>query len=521
VTGLTKIRARVAVALLALCASGLVFAAHAQPVAYPASGEVTGIVADDMQAFLGIRYAAPPTGLLRWQPPQPVPQNLVTHQATAFGPHCPQPASAYGVASDTEDCLYLNVFRPNTTYTQTSPKLPVMVWIHGGALVTGESDSYKPVKLVNDGNIIVVTINYRLGYFGFLATAGLDAEGHVAVNYGLQDQQYALAWVQANIAAFGGDPSRVTIAGESAGGLSVLSNLVSPTAAGMFAAAIVESGGYALQLPSLREDETIGAGIAAALGCAPTDTACLRNATTDQIVALDGAAGLSVLPGLDGKTLRESINTALSRGQFAHVPILNGTNHDEYRQFLPSYAGLPGAAYPSVLDGIFGQVLGPAVAAEYPLADYTLPVYGLAAAVSDEVFICPARQIDLWTSLYAPTFAYEFNDREAPEDFLAPVPGYVFGASHASELQFLFVPTPPEVAPRLTFVEQALSAVMVRYWTNFVNAYSPDSVSVPYWPNFAVDADNFQSLLPPSAMQKTNFARVHHCAFWTPVIDPS
>lgn len=474
-----------------------------------------------MQEFLGIRYAAPPTGASRWQPPQPVPDKLATHRATAFGPHCAQPASAYGVASDTEDCLFLNVFRPNTSYTPTSPQLPVMVWIHGGALVAGESDAYNPVKLVNDGKIIVVTINYRLGYFGFLATAGLDAEGHAAVNYGLQDQQFALAWVQANIAAFGGDPSRVTIAGESAGGLSVLSHLVSPGAAGTFSAAIVESGGYALQLPTLAQDETIGAGIAGALGCAPTDTVCLRNASTDQIVALDATAGLSTLPGVDGTILPESIDTALSSGQFAHVPILNGSNHDEYRQFLSGDVGLHASAYPAVLDDMFGQTLGSAVAATYPVGAYTLPVYGLAAAVSDAAFICAARQVDLWTSLYVPTYAYDFNDRLAPEDFLPPVPGYSFGASHASEVQFLFEPMPPARGPRLTVSEEQLSAIMVRYWTNFVNATSPEGASVPSWPNFAGAADNFQSLLPPSAGQETNFARVHNCAFWMPLIDPS
>jgi para-nitrobenzyl esterase len=417
--------------------------------------------------------------------------------------------------------MFLNVFRPNTSYTQTSPKLPVMVWIHGGALVAGESDAYNPVKLVNDGKIIVVTINYRLGYFGFLATAGLDAEGHAAVNYGLQDQQFALAWVQANIAAFGGDPSRITIAGESAGGLSVLSHLVSPASAGTFSAAIVESGGYALQLPTLAQDEASGAGIAGALGCTPTDTACLRNASTGQIVALDATAGLSTLPGVDGTTLPMSINTALSSGRFAHVPILNGSNHDEYRQFLPDDVGLPAAEYSTVLDSMFGEALGSAVAATYPVAAYALPVYGLAAAMSDAAFICTARQVDLWTSLYVPTYAYEFNDRSAPEDFLPPVPGYSFGASHTSEVQFLFAPMPPAVGPRLTAPEEELSAIMVRYWTNFVNAASPDGVSLPSWPSFASETDNFQSLLPPSAGQETNFAGVHHCALWSPVIDPS
>ena len=219
-------------ALLACAASAFALAAGsagAAPVAITQNGPVTGTVAEGMKEFLGIRYAAPPVGAMRWQPPQPVPESLATHTATSFGPHCAQPPSAYGVASDTEDCLYLNVFVPDKPRPANAPKLPVMFWIHGGALVVGESDAYDPAKLVGEG-IIFVSINYRLGYFGYFATSGLDAEGHLAGNYGLQDQQFALDWVRRNIEGFGGDPSRVTVSGESAGGLSTLSNLVPPTA---------------------------------------------------------------------------------------------------------------------------------------------------------------------------------------------------------------------------------------------------------------------------------------------------
>ena len=229
---------------------------RAPTVAYTQNGKVTGTVAEGMREFLGIRYAAPPIGPLRWQPPQPVPADMATKTATAFAPHCPQSASPYGITSSTEDCLFLNVYTPDHDKLPGSAGLPVMVWIHGGALVVGESEGYDPVKLVTNGDVIVVTINYRLGYLGFLAEAGLDAEGHVAANYGLLDQQFALDWVRRNVAGFGGDPSKVTVFGKSAGGLSVLSNLVSPTAHGLFNRAIVESGAYALKLPSLATAET-------------------------------------------------------------------------------------------------------------------------------------------------------------------------------------------------------------------------------------------------------------------------
>ena len=515
-------RSSMLAAALAAATSGVALAAAAAPVAQTENGRVTGVVANGMQEFLGIRYAAPPVGPLRWQPPQPVAEAMATHDATALGPHCAQPVSAYGVASDTEDCLYLNVFRPQKPPRQGAAKLPVMVWIHGGALVVGESDDYVPTSLVNTGGVIVVTINYRLGYFGFLATSGLDAEGHVAVNYGFQDQQFALAWVQRNIAGFGGDPARVTIAGESAGGLSVLSNLISPPAYGTFNAAIVESGGYSLQLPSLTQDESIGAGVAGALHCAPADTACLRGATTDQIVAQEGAAGLSIIPGVDGTTLPSSINTALASGHFTRVPVLNGSNHDEYRQFLSPDAGLTASEYPAVLAGLYGPDLGAAVAAEYKVGRFSKPVYALAAAVSDSTFICTARQIDRWVSRYVPVYGYEFNDRRAPQDFLAPVAGYDFGAAHASELQFLFTLEPlAQTVRSLTPAEHMLSTDMVRYWTNFARAYSPDGANVPYWPNYAPVGDDFESLQPGNPAVETDFSHVHHCKFWEKVINPS
>ena len=517
----TKPRMRALASLLALSTSGVAFAAAAAPVAPTENGPVTGVVAGDVQEFLGIRYAAPPVGPLRWQPPQPVPQRIATTDATAFGPHCAQAASPYGVASSTEDCLYLNVFVPNTPRPADAPKLPVMVWIHGGALVVGESDAYDPAALVNNG-IIVVTINYRLGYFGFLATSGLDAEGHVAANYGLQDQQFAMDWVQRNIAGFGGDPARIAIAGESAGGLSVLSNLVSPTAYGLFDRAIVQSGGYALNLPTLAQAETTGAAVASGLGCASEDTACLRAASTDAILAQEASAGLSVTTIVDGTTIPESIDTALAAGRFNRVPVLNGSNRDEERLFVPAYAGLAAADYPAALASVYGPTFALAVAAEYPVGNYKLPVYALAAALTDQIFACPAQQIDLWTAPYVPTYAYEFNDRRAPEVFLPAIPGYNFGAAHASELQFLFDlgQRPPGVPP-LTPREQQLSAAMTTYWANFAAAGSPNSPSLPYWADFKPAEGNMQSLRPPAPKAKTNFAAVHHCTFWRPLIDPS
>ncbi len=523
----TRARRHIAAALpaFALLATSATFAATfaatsaAAPVAHDQSGRVTGIAVGNLDEFLGIRYAAPPVGVLRWQPPQDVPAAIATHQATAFGPHCAQLASAYGIASTSEDCLYLNVYRPANHKPSAAP-LPVMFWIHGGALVVGESDDYDPAPLIAARGVVVVTINYRLGYLGYLAESGLDAEGHTAANYGLMDQQFALDWVRRNISGFGGDPNNVTVFGESAGGLSTLSNLISPTAYGLFNKVIVESGSYSVQLPSLATAETAGNAVAAALGCATTDTTCLRNVPVTSILAQQTSPTLSLTTIVDGTTLPLSINTALSTGQFNRVPVMNGTNHDEYRQFLSPYAALTKAQYPEILAALFGASFGADVAAAYPAGKYSQPVLALGAVLTDSDFACPANLIDRWAAHYVPTYAYEFNDRYAPEDFLPPA-GYPFGAYHASEIQFLFdIPKLPGTPP-LTSAEQALSTLMTTYWTNFAATGTPSQAGVPAWQPYSGRTDNIQSFVPPSAAAETDFRAGHHCPFWTPVINPS
>src|SRR5580693_3765392 len=210
------------------------------PVVGTANGAVRGLAGGAVDEFLGIPYAAPPVGALRWQPPQPAASWPGVRDTTQFAPHCPQVAGPFGQASTSENCLFLNVFTPSGGRDH-----PVMVWIQGGALVSGESKDYDPTQLVTDG-VTVVTINYRLGALGFLAHPALaDANGQSG-DYGLMDQQAALRWVQRNIAGFGGNPHNVTIFGESAGGLSTLSQVASPQAKGLFEKAIVESGSYNL-----------------------------------------------------------------------------------------------------------------------------------------------------------------------------------------------------------------------------------------------------------------------------------
>ncbi|MFL6714693.1 MAG: carboxylesterase family protein, partial [Sulfurifustis sp.] len=232
-------KTRLIVNLVSICAAAfgsLALAAPSDPVVNTENGVVRGAATESVAKFLGIPYAAPPVGELRWQPPHPAAGWTGVRDVTQFAPHCPQAASPFGLASTTEDCLYLNVYTPAHIDRGQEHRKPVMVWIHGGALVVGQSDDYDPTKFVERGDVVVVTINYRLGALGFLAHPALSAESpdHVSGNYGFLDQQAALQWVRRNIDRFGGDPDNVTIFGESAGGLSTHTQLASPLAHGLF-----------------------------------------------------------------------------------------------------------------------------------------------------------------------------------------------------------------------------------------------------------------------------------------------
>ena len=425
----------------------------------------------------------------------------------------------FGMESVSEDCLFLNVFTPNDEPGEQENSLshrhPVMVWIHGGALVVGESDDYRPTKIVELGSVIVVTINYRLGALGFLAHPALSAESsdHTSGNYGIMDQQFALEWVSRNIAAFRGDPDNVTIFGESAGGLSVFSNLASPTAAGLFDRAIVESGAYGLALPALADAESQGAAFAAVVGCGSQGAACLRSKSVRKILAKQGDINIS--PNVDGKVLAQSPDTAFATGQFNHVPLMQGTNHDEWRFFVALDFDLSGGPitaeeYPLVVENMVGPDAAPLVLAQYPLGNYASPDLAVGALGTDSIFSCPARAADQALSAQVPTFAYEFNDINAPEVFLPPV-SFPYGATHASELRYLFKLTWPG---QLGAQQQELSAKMVRYWAQFAKSGDPNSLGTPLWPLYDPALDEFQSLVPPSPMGEFEFAMDHQCDFW-------
>jgi para-nitrobenzyl esterase len=521
-----RLRGRLAAGLTAAAlAAGTALAAAAPaaaapgPIALTRDGLVQGTRANGISEFLGIPYAAPPVGVLRWHAPEPAAPWRGIRPATAFGAHCPQAPSSFGIASTTENCLFLNVF--------TKPGLslagrPVMVWIHGGALVTGESNDFDPTALVNDG-VTVVTINYRLGALGFLADSALADQQGDAGNYGLMDQQAALRWVRDNIGFFGGNPRDVTIFGESAGGLSVLSQLDSPLARGLFQRAIIESGSYDETQAPLATAEKTGTAFAAKVGCTQATTAavaaCLRALPVATILAHQGGGET---PDLDGRVLTQSIITALQSGDFNRVPVIMGTNHDEWRLFvgLDILNGEPApsaANYAAQIAATVGSspAITAEIEAEYPLSRFPSAAVAVGAVGTDEIFACPSLQEVSALSRFTPTFAYEFNDENAPQRFI-PNEGFPYAAAHASEIQYLFGLT-TAIPAALTPAQQVLAAQMKGYWTSQARRGHPETAGQPRWPLFTVSGQRMLSLDEPAPAVETSFSAEHNCSFWASV----
>jgi para-nitrobenzyl esterase len=521
-----------ALATLMLTSGGATAATHSagarsDPIVHIDGGRVQGVAVGGGYAFRGLPYASPPVGNLRWRPPEPPVRWKGVRDASQYAASCPQARSLFEPPGpQSEDCLYLNV---STSTLRRKAERPVLVWIHGGGFTQDGSLNYDGTKLAADG-IVVVTINYRLGALGFLAHPALASRpGGPSGNYGLMDQQAALRWVQDNIAKFGGDPGDVTIAGQSAGGVSVLAHLVSPGSRGLFERAIVESGAFALNQIPLSSAEAFGESFADEVGCSDQTAECLRHVPVSTLV---GDFPPAAIPGVvDGKVLTQSIGTALASGDFAHVPLINGVNQNEELIFVAGLglavsggqfvlAPTPTATtteseYESEIASVLGvsAARASAIAAQYPLAAFPAPyaaVLALSTLLSDANFACPALQVDNLVSGKAPTFAYEFDDGTAPPLFAGP--GFFPIATHSSEIQYLFDQPNAPFAAALNPDQEALAASMRRAWANFAATGNPTSATDP-WPAFNGTSDVL-SLLEPQPQVDANFATAHNCSFW-------
>lgn len=473
-------------AALAVLAGAPAVARADQPVVRAPAGAVRGVEADGLRVFKGVPYAAAPVGPLRWKPPTEATSWNGVRDALDYGPACWQPKPRAGsiyaspLKAFSEDCLSLNVWTP-----EKASKAPVLVWIHGGSLIGGSSSEglYDGAALARRG-VAVVSINYRLGVLGYLAHPELSAESpdHVSGNYGLLDQIAALEWVRRNIAAFGGDPANVTIAGESAGGLSVMYLMASPRARGLFHKAIAQSA-YMISTPALRERkfglvpaETVGATTAAKLGA--KNLADLRAMDAEAITTSALMAGFQTFGAVDGKVLPKQLVETFDAGEQARVPILAGFNSGEIRSLRVLAPPPPpdGATYEKEIRARYGD-----------LADDFLKLYP-SDNVPESVLLAPRDALYGWTAerlvakqtaAGAPGYLYYF-DHGYPAAADAGLHGF-----HASELPYVFgtaANTPP-AWPKIpdTPGEARFSAAMIGYWTAFARSGVPAAADAPAW----------------------------------------
>ncbi|MEV6578539.1 carboxylesterase family protein [Streptomyces sp. NPDC051582] len=518
------------------------------PVVRTEQGLVRGVPHGSYSTYDGIPYAAPPTGPLRWRPPAPVTPWRGVRDATVQAQRCVQmPAPGAAAVVGSEDCLYLNVTAPTLALAptpkptpappQSSRKRPVLVWLHGGAFLGGSGNDFSAERLAVRGDAVVVTVNYRLGVFGYFAHPGLGS----AAPFGLADQQAALRWVKANAEHFGGDPQNVTLFGESAGALGICAHLTSPTAAGLFQRAVLQSGSCFMSFPRgalgpatpayepfapQHDVETAGAEAARQLGCTAGDAgvvlACLRGTGTDRL-ATPGMMQSFNRPAYGNALLPMAPDEALRAGRFHRVPLIQGTNHDEMRMFV----GLSLGAFPirteedyrARLTDAFGST-APAVEAQYPAADHPTPALAWAAVLTDRSLACTTLAADRAIAARAPglpLYGYEFGDPAAPTPAGLPGnPDFPYGAAHGFELPYLFSSIPTERP--LTDAQRALSGQMVDYWTDFARTGTPNGPGDPPWPVLRPGSPRsgpVLSLAPGrGAIHPVDADSAHHCRFW-------
>jgi para-nitrobenzyl esterase len=482
-----------------------------------AQGALQGKIVDGHREFLNIPYAAPPTGDRRFRPPAAPSSWTGTRDATKEGNVCPQ---GVPLGTISEDCLVLNVYTPPAA---KSRNLPVMVWLPGGAYVLGSGAGYNPARMFAQSDVVVVTVNYRLGPFGFLGLPALAEESGTTGNYGLQDQQAALRWVRGNIGAFGGNPGNVTLFGESAGGHSVCMNVISPTAKGLFHKAIVESGGCvgtALGPVSAASAEASAKKLASAVGCtdAAATVACLRGKPMNDLIAQTGSFGgeLSWVPMVDGNVIKESTRAALESGRYNRVPMISGSNKDEGRLFTAMFYHLLQLRRTNSVDlqkEIEFRAGGttPELVAAYPPAAEDNADLALSQVTTDGAFSCPNLFFARAASKSgARVYMYEFADPDPPASDIDPF--MPLGDFHGAEVPYLFT-TFQGMTLGLNDAQTRLSRQMIRYWTNFARTGNPNVPGLPTWPAFA-STQKAQRLTSTGTVTFTSFEKDHKCGLW-------
>ncbi|WP_406238073.1 carboxylesterase/lipase family protein [Nocardia sp. NBC_01009] len=522
-------------AICMMAGTGLAFAGAPAPVAATppdvvvTGGEISGFAADGITKYLGIPFAAPTGGEARFSPPRPAPPWPGIRQAHGHGPQCSQTGllpDPLPTGPTSEDCLTIDLYVPDGTRDRN---LPVMVFFHGGGYTDGSNSQYDaPTRMVAEGNVIVAIPNYRLGPFGFMSLPELAAEsGGATGTAGIQDQQAALRWVHDNAHAFGGDPSNVTIFGESAGAGSICTHFAAPASDGLYNKAIIQSGSCVRSslMPRNRDDSfTRSQQYAESVGCGDpaTQLACLRalpaaKLLESPIAQFDGLP--TWIPSIDGVVVTGTLDTALARAADRKIPLIVGNNSNEGALFIVdsdfAHGRIPDAAsYERYVRRSFGTYAD-RVLAQYPVDRYPSPAAAQSAVITDGVFACPA----LFVSRVArdtghPVWQYEFD--EAPFGDANPL---LPGAFHAGELPYLFTSLMslpiPWTGPSGAFARQ-----MQRWWTTFAHTGNPNGPGSPPWSAWPEPTEqSFDG--PVLTMRATgstmshDFAAEHHCEFWS------
>jgi para-nitrobenzyl esterase len=472
------------------------------------TGEVRGTSRGDLRVFQGIPFAAPPRGELRWSAPVRAESWEGVRDATKPGSPCPQVGSSYSDTRSTdEECLFLNVTAP-----RSGAGKPVMVWIHGDGAI-GAGHYFDAARLASRGDVVVVTVNYRMGVFGGFGLPGLEGSG----TFGLMDQRAALEWVQRNAAAFGGDPGNVTLFGVSYGATSVVAHLVSERSRGLFHRVALHSSFTLVDVPagawfpglgalpslvwrSIEEVEGLGAMVAGELGAA--DLGALRRLPVEELLGYPQVMNIFQALGYGGEVLPKPPGDALAAGEFARVPVVAGATRDEQ-------AGTPVTAeqYPELLATAFGAD-APAIEAEYPLSDHPSASVAWATVLTDRMWARATLRQNRLLAAHTPVYAFEFADRDAPSEIV--VPSLPMGASHGSDVDYLF-PT-AEFDARLTSGQRSLSDTMIDYWTRFARTGDPNGEGLPEWRPFG--DDEFVNSLAPGAVRGVDYSDEHRLAFW-------
>ncbi|WP_158888224.1 carboxylesterase/lipase family protein [Amycolatopsis anabasis] len=520
-------RAGFALALSVGLLAGLAPPAAADPaLVLTGSGPVRGTVTRDYREFNGIPYAAPPVGDLRWRAPRPARPWTAPRDATKPGANCAQNAGFSG-ESLAEDCLFVNVTAPRRARNR-----PVMVWFHGGGFQNGAGAEYRATELATRGDVVVVTVNYRLGIFGFLAHPAFDAGQGLSGNFGLEDQQAALRWVRRNAAAFGGDAGNVTIFGESSGGRSVCAQLAAPAAAGLFQRAIVQSepctmlnwpeadGKPSTDPPGFPKPrasaEQQGQAVATALGCPDPATAavCLRGKDTAAVLKQASYWYAPVFGG--GGVLPLDPAEAVATGRFAKVPVLHGINRDEFRigpafdEVLAGKKPITPDEYRSLARNFAGDRVDE-VLARYPVTAGRSASEAWSAVVTDATFARAATEMNHALARQVPAYAYEFADEQAPWLSGMAKPSFPPGAYHLAELQYLFAVTGfdgPGTAAQKRLAEQ-----LIRYWARFAHTGNPNGPGSPFWPR-ADQNPGLAQVLAPDGVRPESFTERHQYGYW-------